>query len=82
MCCTLVKICHFYMCLWCTGETGIYIKILNCINHSGSRNGCFDLWQVAFKLKMVGIVPSANNSISQWHFLIEGTGDKEWGLNN
>lgn len=37
---------------------------------------------MAFKLKMVVIVPSANNSITQWHFLIEGTGDKEqnWGV--
>lgn len=55
--------------------------MLNCINHSGSRNVCFDLWRVAFKLKMAGIVPWANNSITQWHFLVEGTGDKEqrWG---
>lgn len=65
------------MCLWCSRDKGIYIRILNCINHAGSQNVCFDLWRVAFKLKMVGIAPSANNSITQWRFLVEGTGDKE-----
>lgn len=39
---------------------------------------------MAFKLKIVGTVPSANNSITQWHFLVEGTGIRirdwvEWG---
>lgn len=81
MCSTLVSTCHFHICPWYARETSIYIRILYCINHSGSRNVCFDLLQVAFKLKMVGIVPSANNSITVWRFLVEGTRDKErgWG---
>lgn len=32
---------------------------------------------MAFKLKMVEIVPSANNSITHLHFPVEGTGDKD-----
>lgn len=76
VCGILVWTSLYHVCWQWTRQTCIYIKILDSINHSGIRNVCFDLCWVAFKLKIVQIFPSANNSITQWHFHVEGTGDK------